>query len=259
MVEEKLSVNYPNREQLVGALYNKVREIYENKHRPAPPVVVPTTSQPALVPEIISSRTSSLNHPPRAESVPSPGNVHLQTIDAGSPARNQPEGSQVTGLQVETEALLPGSQAVQVTLPVDNAPVGEGAHEVINPVVVQADTEVVLVEADPRLVPEEPLDKFINQSRVPEHEPGQVPAGTITSGASSLEQGLGWVLVGPAPDFPVGDPSPTGQFLKATDSECVSNPEALIDSLQSSHAAAVSATPGACPVEVPAQVRFAFP
>lgn len=108
-VEERLNITYTDREQFQGVLYPKLRELCKDfKPRPAPPVVVSATSQPVLVPEIISPGTPLLNNPPRPDSEPPPQNVDPQTIVAEEPARNMSECQlEGTGLHIEAEVPSP--------------------------------------------------------------------------------------------------------------------------------------------------------
>ena len=104
-------------------------------------------------------------------------------------------GLQETGQQVEAEASSPA----QVTIPTDNALAVEESHiaHTVDEPVVETDTEVVLVGADPRLVPEEPLHTFIDQSRF---NVSELIGRRISGDAFALKQGKGFVLGGPLLD-----------------------------------------------------------
>lgn len=237
-VEERLNlIAFVNPPQLVGPLYDKILEFCADfQPRSTPPAVVSTASQPLLVHEITSSGNAAQNHPPMADFEPSSGNVSCQAAareqSTSSLGENPLAGSQETCQQVEAELPSPvvlssAPLSVQVSMPTDKAPAVEEshvAHTIDEPNVGEVDTEVVLVGADPRLVPEEPLHTFIDQGRVIVPDPD----GRVTSSASLSEQGLGWVLVGSTPAViveeeqvvvlnvaaPAGDSSSTAQFVR---------------------------------------------
>jgi hypothetical protein len=256
-----LGTGFENRPQLMGPLYNRVVGICASfEPPPAPPTVVSTTPQPLLVPEISSPGASVQNHPPRPDLEPSAGNVSVQATEGEPPACNSPEdplaGSQETGQQVEVPSPVVLSSAplsVQVTMPTDDAPAVEDSHiaHTVDDPVLEADSEVVLVGADPRFVPEDPVHTFIDQSRpfVPD------PDGRLVSGASVVEQGKGWVLVDPTPDVRDEEEVPvvivaTPASKSSTAARSVGSVPLHAESLQRG-GEAVSATLGAPLLEVP--------
>lgn len=186
------------------------------------------------------------DQPSRAETEVSPQNVHPEAINT-----EEPEG---TGSQVEAEVPLPVSEAV----PEGSASAGEAAEPVVpeaaESVVAEADAEVVFVEADHRLVPEDSFNEFLTVNPVSVLAPLPVPVSSFrrVSGGSEVAQGLGWVIVDSPPTNPVEEPFPT----EATGSEPALSPP--VDSLPSSQVGA--ATPvDANPLTRPAEVSLVFP
>lgn len=189
-VEAALVVHYDNRPQLEGPLYKKVSEICSSFNTmDSLHTVLPTTPQPASVPPPKESCAADLPSRLEAERPPQIVEVnaieeqkHLDTITqtkvSSPPGANSPSEFSTSVLPVLATSscqVAPETEIVQVTEAPQAAPL---------------ETEIELVEADPRLVFDSPLRTLVTEERLLTPE---LP-GTIISCSLALERGLGWVI-----------------------------------------------------------------
>ena len=190
-------------------------------------MVLPTTPQPASVPPSKESCVSDLR--PRLEAELSPQIVEVNAVEeqehpdtvTQTKVSSPPGADSLSQFSTPTSVLpVLGTSSCQV------APETEIVQATEAPQVASLETEIELVEADPRLVFDSPLRTLVTEERLLTPE---IP-GTIISCSLALERGLGWVIRDPTLKVPTieaeQEPSLGGVPQIVLSSSSVQAPEA---------------------------------
>lgn len=190
-------------------------------------MVLPTTPQPASVPPPKESCVSDLH--PRLEAELSPQIVEVNAVEeqehsdtvTQTKVSSPPGADSISAFSTPTSVL-----PVLATSPCQVAPETEIVQVTEAPEAASQETEIELVEADPRLVFDSPLRTLVTEERLLTPE---IP-GTIISCSLALERGLGWVIRDPTLQVPTieaeQEPSLGGVPQVVLSSSSVQAPEA---------------------------------
>lgn len=163
-------------------------------------MVLPTTQEPASVLPPEESCVSDL--PPRLEAELSPQIVEVNAVEEQEHPNTvtQTKDSSPPGADSLSEFSTPTSvlPVLATSSSCQVAPETEIVQVTEVPQAAPLETEIELVEADPRLVFDSPLRTLVTEERLLTPE---IP-GTIISCSLALERGLGWVIRDPTFQVP---------------------------------------------------------